>query len=182
MCAIMNGYRFGSRSSIISRPHIPRGRAEASISDAQALSMHPMSRRRQHRHGRQEVGSNGRSGARWAMPTARCSRPALSKKRCPGGCSLGLGQRCTGLQARKRRDRSEPRQVQMSRASRSISVVGRWPVSRATLGALSASAVPLRKPYQPCSSISAIPLYCYRCPWNLEYPDCGVRCRSWSFF
>ena len=49
----------------------------------------------------------------------------------------------------------------------------------ATMGALAASGGAARKlPYEPFPTgfVHAHPPDCYRCPFGLTYPDCGVRC------
>ncbi len=52
-----------------------------------------------------------------------------------------------------------------------------------TMGALSltASKIIQKKHYYPfVPGITHIPYpYCYRCPYNLCYPDCGVECAHW---
>jgi adenosylmethionine-8-amino-7-oxononanoate aminotransferase len=48
-----------------------------------------------------------------------------------------------------------------------------------TLGALAVSGrEPLRRPYEPMlADFPRIPApYCYRCPWHLSPPECGVKC------
>ena len=73
------------------------------------------------------------------------------------------------------------RQVQVDRgeAQRYI-VISRWQSYHGTtLGALGVSGRPaLRQLYQPMlqQTPHIEPPYCYRCPFNLTYPTCGVRC------
>jgi adenosylmethionine-8-amino-7-oxononanoate aminotransferase len=73
------------------------------------------------------------------------------------------------------------RQVQLERgeASRYL-VISRWhSYHGTTLGALAVSGRPgLRQPYQPMlvQSPHIEPPYCYRCPYQLTYPACGLRC------
>jgi adenosylmethionine-8-amino-7-oxononanoate aminotransferase len=59
-------------------------------------------------------------------------------------------------------------------------VIGRWTSYHGnTLGALSVSGhVPRRRPYLPLllDAPHIPPCYCYRCPYGLAYPTCGVRC------
>jgi adenosylmethionine-8-amino-7-oxononanoate aminotransferase len=50
-----------------------------------------------------------------------------------------------------------------------------------TLGALAASGrEPLRRPYESLlSDFPRIPApYCYRCPWKVRPPECGLRCAN----
>ncbi len=73
------------------------------------------------------------------------------------------------------------RQVQVERgeAQRYV-VISRWQSYHGTtLGALGVSGRPaLRQLYQPMlqQTPHIEPPYCYRCPFNLTYPTCGVRC------
>jgi adenosylmethionine-8-amino-7-oxononanoate aminotransferase len=73
------------------------------------------------------------------------------------------------------------RQVQVDRgqAQRYV-VISRWhSYHGTTLGALALSGRPaLRQLYQPMMQPTPHiePPYCYRCPFNLTYPACGVRC------
>ncbi len=73
------------------------------------------------------------------------------------------------------------RQVQADRgeANRYV-VISRWQSYHGTtLGALTVSGRPsLRQLYQPMipQTPHIDPPYCYRCPYNLSYPTCGVRC------
>jgi adenosylmethionine-8-amino-7-oxononanoate aminotransferase len=49
----------------------------------------------------------------------------------------------------------------------------------ATMGALSMSGIPsLRSPFEPLLNgcVHVPPPYCYRCPYGLAYPGCGVAC------
>ena len=59
-------------------------------------------------------------------------------------------------------------------------VVSRWLSFHGnTLGALSTSGHAYRRrPYQPLliDFPHIPPAYCYRCPFGLSYPDCGIRC------
>ena len=59
-------------------------------------------------------------------------------------------------------------------------IVARWQSYHgSTLGALSATGNrPRRKPYEPLliDFPHAAPVYCYRCPFGLKYPDCKVAC------
>jgi adenosylmethionine-8-amino-7-oxononanoate aminotransferase len=59
-------------------------------------------------------------------------------------------------------------------------VIARWTSYHGnTLGALSLSGhAPRRRPYVPMllDEPHIPPCYCYRCPFGLEYPSCGVRC------
>ena len=61
-------------------------------------------------------------------------------------------------------------------------VVSRWLSFHGnTLGALSASGHAYRRrPYQPLliDFPHIPPAYCYRCPFGLTYPDCGIRCAT----
>jgi adenosylmethionine-8-amino-7-oxononanoate aminotransferase len=73
------------------------------------------------------------------------------------------------------------RQVQVERgeASRYV-VISRWhSYHGTTLGTLAVSGRPaLRQLYQPMipQTPHIEPPYCYRCPFNLAYPACGLRC------
>lgn len=59
-------------------------------------------------------------------------------------------------------------------------VIARWTSYHGnTLGALSLSGhAARRRPYAPMllDEPHIPPCYCYRCPFGLEYPSCGVRC------
>lgn len=59
-------------------------------------------------------------------------------------------------------------------------VIARWTSYHGnTLGALSVSGhVARRRPYAPMllAAPHIPPCYCYRCPFGLTYPSCGVRC------
>jgi adenosylmethionine-8-amino-7-oxononanoate aminotransferase len=73
------------------------------------------------------------------------------------------------------------RQVQLERgAPEKHLVIGRQTSYHGnTLGALAVSGhAPRRRPYRPLLKEQPhIPAaYCYRCPFGLEYPSCGVRC------
>jgi adenosylmethionine-8-amino-7-oxononanoate aminotransferase len=61
-------------------------------------------------------------------------------------------------------------------------VISRWTSYHgATLGALSATGSKLRRrKYLPLllEFPHIPPVYCYRCPWELEYPSCSVTCAS----
>ncbi|HET90476.1 MAG TPA: aminotransferase class III-fold pyridoxal phosphate-dependent enzyme [Chloroflexi bacterium] len=73
------------------------------------------------------------------------------------------------------------RQVQMERgrAGRHL-IVARWQSYHgATLGALAMTGKPkMRRPFQPMlpETPHIPPPYCYRCPYGLTHPDCGMRC------
>ena len=73
------------------------------------------------------------------------------------------------------------RQVQVERgeASRYL-IISRWhSYHGTTLGTLAVSGRPsLRQLYQPMmpQTPHIEPPYCYRCPFNLDYPACGLRC------
>jgi adenosylmethionine-8-amino-7-oxononanoate aminotransferase len=76
------------------------------------------------------------------------------------------------------------RQYQLVRGNSSKSlVISRWhSYHGATLGALGFGGQPYRRKsflplYQNMPHIPAN--YCYRCEYNLTYPDCGVRC-AWA--
>jgi adenosylmethionine-8-amino-7-oxononanoate aminotransferase len=73
------------------------------------------------------------------------------------------------------------RQVQVERGqSQRYQIISRWQSYHGTtLGALTVSGRPgLRKLYLPMmvQTPHIEPPYCYRCPFNLNYPDCGIRC------
>jgi len=59
-------------------------------------------------------------------------------------------------------------------------VIARWTSYHGnTLGALSLSGhVARRRQYTPMllDEPHIPPCYCYRCPFDLEYPSCGVKC------
>ena len=73
------------------------------------------------------------------------------------------------------------RQVQVDRgeAQRYV-VISRWQSYHGTtMGALGVSGRPgLRQRYQPMlpQTPHIEPPYCYRCPFHLSYPTCGLRC------
>jgi len=73
------------------------------------------------------------------------------------------------------------RQVQVERgqASRYLTI-SRWQSYHGTtLGALAVAGKPkMRRLFQPMLSQTPHipPPYCYRCPFGLAYPDCGIRC------
>jgi adenosylmethionine-8-amino-7-oxononanoate aminotransferase len=73
------------------------------------------------------------------------------------------------------------RQVQVDRGeAQRYQVISRWhSYHGTTLGALALSGRPgLRQLYQPMMQLTPHiePPYCYRCPFNLNYPSCGLRC------
>jgi adenosylmethionine-8-amino-7-oxononanoate aminotransferase len=73
------------------------------------------------------------------------------------------------------------RQIQIQRGELSrYLTIGRWgSYHGTTLGALSVTGKPkMRYPYQPMlmEAPHIPPPYCYRCPFGLTYPDCGLRC------
>ncbi len=73
------------------------------------------------------------------------------------------------------------RQVQVDRGeAQRYLVISRWHSYHGiTLGALAMSGRPsLRQLYQPMmlQTPHIEPPYCYRCPFQLEYPTCGLRC------
>jgi hypothetical protein len=73
------------------------------------------------------------------------------------------------------------RQVQVDRGeAQRYMVISRWhSYHGTTLGALGVSGRPgLRQLYQPMMTQTPHiePPYCYRCPFNLSYPTCGLRC------
>lgn len=73
------------------------------------------------------------------------------------------------------------RQIQQARGEASrYKVVGRWGAYHgATLGTLAITGKPsMRQPYAPMfTDMPHIPpAYCYRCPFGLTYPECGLRC------
>jgi adenosylmethionine-8-amino-7-oxononanoate aminotransferase len=56
-----------------------------------------------------------------------------------------------------------------------------WGFHGATLGALSATGTPSRKwMFEPVLQgfVHVWPPTCYRCPFGLNYPDCGIRCAT----
>ncbi len=59
-------------------------------------------------------------------------------------------------------------------------IVARWQSYHgSSLGALSATGNrPRRKPYEPMllDFPHIAPVYCYRCPFDLRFPDCALRC------
>jgi adenosylmethionine-8-amino-7-oxononanoate aminotransferase len=73
------------------------------------------------------------------------------------------------------------RQVQVERGeARRYLVISRWhSYHGTTLGTLAVSGRPsLRQLYQPMMQQTPHiePPYCYRCPFNLDHPACGLRC------
>lgn len=73
------------------------------------------------------------------------------------------------------------RQVQVERGQTGrYLIVSRWQSYHGTtLGALATSGRPgLRQLYRPMMQQTPhiSPPYCYRCPFNLEYPSCDLRC------
>lgn len=73
------------------------------------------------------------------------------------------------------------RQVQLERGNggRYVVISRQQSYHGTTLGALSVTGKPkMRRPYQPLLlDVPHIPPpYCYRCPFDLEHPRCGVRC------
>src|SRR5690606_14098419 len=73
------------------------------------------------------------------------------------------------------------RQVQMARGEdKRYKIIGRWrSYHGATLGALGVMGKEsMRQPYeQMFTDMPRIaPVYCYRCPFNLTYPSCELRC------
>src|SRR5512145_41548 len=73
------------------------------------------------------------------------------------------------------------RQVQVDRdEAQRYQVISRWhSYHGTTLGALALSGRPgLRQLYQHMMQLTPHiePPYCYRCPFNLNYPSCGLRC------
>lgn len=73
------------------------------------------------------------------------------------------------------------RQVQIARRQPGrYKVIGRWgSYHGATLGALAVMGKPsMRQPYAPMlADMPHVPSpYCYRCPFNLTCPDCGLAC------
>ncbi|MEW5960669.1 MAG: aspartate aminotransferase family protein [Chloroflexota bacterium] len=73
------------------------------------------------------------------------------------------------------------RQVQVERGeTRRYQIIARWhSYHGTTLGALAMSGRPgLRQFYEPLlvQTPHIQPPYCYRCPFKLEYPQCGLRC------
>ena len=60
-------------------------------------------------------------------------------------------------------------------------IISRWTSYHgATLGGLSVGGSVLRRrKYEPlliANTPHIPPIYCYRCPWSLTYPECGVTC------
>jgi len=56
-----------------------------------------------------------------------------------------------------------------------------WGYHGATMGGLSATGFPHRKAiFEPTMNgfIHVFPPTCYRCPYGLGYPDCGIRCAT----
>lgn len=75
------------------------------------------------------------------------------------------------------------RQVQMERGwSNRYLIISRWgSYHGTTLGALAVTGKPkMRRPYQPMlpEMPHIPPPYCYRCPFGLTYPSCGLRCAN----
>lgn len=73
------------------------------------------------------------------------------------------------------------RQVQVARGNPDrYKVIGRWrSYHGATLGALGVMGKPsMRQTYEPMFTDMprVSPVFCYRCPYNLEHPSCNVRC------
>ncbi len=73
------------------------------------------------------------------------------------------------------------RQVQLERGELGrYLIISRWQSYHGTtLAALGVSGRPgLRQPYRPMiqQTPHIAPPYCYRCPFNLAYPSCGLRC------
>ncbi|MBS1253677.1 MAG: Putrescine--pyruvate aminotransferase [Anaerolineales bacterium] len=73
------------------------------------------------------------------------------------------------------------RQTQIARGEPSrYKVIGRWgSYHGATLGTLAITGKPsMRRHYAPMfTDMPHIPpVYCYRCPFGLTYPECGLRC------
>jgi len=73
------------------------------------------------------------------------------------------------------------RQAQMAKGNSSrYKVIGRWGAYHgATLGALAITGKPsMRDPFAPLfvDMPHIPPVYCYRCPFGLTYPDCALRC------
>ncbi len=73
------------------------------------------------------------------------------------------------------------RQIQVERGENQRHLtISRWMSYHGlSLGALAVSGKPkMRKLFQPMfRDVPHIPPpYCYRCPFNLEYPDCGLKC------
>jgi len=73
------------------------------------------------------------------------------------------------------------RQAQMARGYPSrYKVISRWGAYHGgTLGALSITGKPsMRGPFSPLfvEMPHIPPVYCYRCPFGLEYPSCALRC------
>ncbi len=73
------------------------------------------------------------------------------------------------------------RQVQIARGEpHRYKVVGRWgSYHGATLGALAVMGKPsMRRTFEPMfrDMPHIPPVYCYRCPFRLEYPSCGLAC------
>jgi len=75
------------------------------------------------------------------------------------------------------------RQVQVDRGEgQRYQIISRWQSYHGTtLGALTVSGRPgLRQLYQPMmvQMPHIEPPYCYRCPFKLNYPDCGIPCAA----
>jgi len=76
------------------------------------------------------------------------------------------------------------RQVQVARGQPGRhKVISRWfSYHGATLGALAASGLHARRelyePLLPAGFPHIGPSYCYRCPWDKTYPDCGLHCAA----
>lgn len=73
------------------------------------------------------------------------------------------------------------RQVQVARGQpERYLTISRWQSYHGTtLGALAVTGKPkMRRPFQPMlpDAPHIPPPYCYRCPFRLSYPDCGLRC------
>lgn len=73
------------------------------------------------------------------------------------------------------------RQIQMARGEPSCwKVIGRWgSYHGTTLGALAVMGKPsMRNLYAPMirDMPHVEPVFCYRCPFKLDYPACGLRC------
>jgi hypothetical protein len=73
------------------------------------------------------------------------------------------------------------RQVQAARGEGSrFKVIGRWgSYHGSTLGAMAVMGKPsMREPYAPqfLDMPHIPPVYCYRCPFGLSYPECGLKC------
>lgn len=73
------------------------------------------------------------------------------------------------------------RQAQIARGEQTrYKVIGRWgSYHGGTLGALAVMGKPsMRKTFEPqfLDMPHIPPVYCYRCPFGLSYPQCGLRC------